>query len=79
MQPDKDWVVGVAMGVERTNIDNFFNPAGAGEQDTTGITLAPYIGGLLTDWLSVDATVNRLRRYVYLKSQLLFLHASHFN
>ena len=29
--------------------------------------------------LSVDATVNRLRRYVYLKSQLLFLHASHFN
>ncbi|MEZ5274823.1 MAG: hypothetical protein R3F07_00420 [Opitutaceae bacterium] len=29
--------------------------------------------------LSVDITVNRLRRYVYLKSQLLFLHASRFN
>lgn len=29
--------------------------------------------------LSVDTTVERLRRYVYLKSQLLLLHAAHFN
>lgn len=29
--------------------------------------------------LPVDATVERLRRYVYLKTQLLFLHAAHFN
>ena len=29
--------------------------------------------------LSVDDSVNRLRRYVYVKSQTLFIHAAHFN
>src|SRR5436309_8236273 len=29
--------------------------------------------------LAVDTTVNRLRRYVYLKSQMLFVMAAHFN
>lgn len=48
-------------------------------------TSAPPLAGLSTYLessqigISVDATVDRLRRYVYLKSQSLFIMAEHFN
>lgn len=54
MRPTDTMVLGVSLGLERTDTRTFFN---RGEQDTTSITVAPYVGALLTDWLSVDASV----------------------
>ena len=54
VRPNDTMVLGVSLGLERTDTRTFFNQ---GEQDTTSITVAPYIGALLTDWLSVDVSV----------------------
>jgi len=49
-----DLVVGVALGVDRSDIDTAFN---GGNAEVTGLTIAPYAGLLLTDALSVDAAI----------------------
>jgi outer membrane autotransporter protein len=54
MRPNDTMLLGVSLGLERTTTDTYFN---RGEQDTTSITVAPYVGALLTDWLSVDASI----------------------
>jgi len=51
--PGDDWLLGVSFGLERSSIDTRFN---TGEQTITGMTLAPYVGVLLDDWLTLDAS-----------------------
>jgi outer membrane autotransporter protein len=46
-------LMGVALGLDRTDVRTRFN---AGEQGVTGMTIAPYIGVLFSDWLTMDAT-----------------------
>lgn len=47
-------LVGVALGLDRSEVRTRFN---GGEQDITGMTVAPYVGLLLSDWLTLDATL----------------------
>lgn len=47
-------LVGVAFGLQTGDTTTKFN---GGSQNLTAITIAPYVGMLLTDWLSFDATV----------------------
>lgn len=47
-------LVGVALGLDRSEVRTRFN---AGEQGVTGMTVAPYVGLLLNDWLTLDATL----------------------
>ena len=54
MRPNDTMLLGVSLGLERTTTDTYFN---GGEQDTTSITVAPYVGALLSDWLTVDASI----------------------
>ncbi len=54
VMPADNWLLGVALGLERTESDTRFNQ---GEQKTTAMTVAPYVGVLLSDWLTVDGTV----------------------
>lgn len=51
--PGDNWLLGVSFGLERSSVDTRFN---AGEQTITGMTLAPYVGVLLGDWLTFDAS-----------------------
>jgi outer membrane autotransporter protein len=50
--PKENWIVGVSVALERTSVNTRFN---GGEQDITGISVTPYVGYLLSDWLSIDA------------------------
>ncbi len=52
--PQKNWIVGVSVALERTSVNTRFN---GGEQDITGISVTPYMGYLLSDWLSIDAAL----------------------
>jgi uncharacterized protein with beta-barrel porin domain len=51
--PREDVVVGIAFGYEDSDIDTFFNQ---GQQETDGFTVAPYVGALINETWSVDAT-----------------------
>jgi len=51
---DNGALVGVAFGIQTGETETAFN---SGEQDVTALTVAPYVGMLLTDWLSFDATI----------------------
>jgi hypothetical protein len=52
--PSDSILLGVSVSLERSETDTQFN---RGEQDLTAISLTPYAGFLLTDWLSVDMAV----------------------
>ena len=52
--PSDDLLLGVSVGIERVDVDTRFN---SGEQDLSAITVAPYLGLLINDWLTLDATV----------------------
>lgn len=54
VSPSDDWVLGVALGVDNTDVSTAFNQGGA---DITGWTIAPYVGVIWFDSLSVDASV----------------------
>ncbi|MCH9675056.1 MAG: autotransporter domain-containing protein [Gammaproteobacteria bacterium] len=49
-----DFLMGVALGYDRTETDTTFNN---GEQTTDGYTIAPYFGAVLGDNLSVDLSI----------------------
>ncbi len=51
VSPVENVIVGVTLGVENANADTFFN---AGKQKSKGVTLGPYFGALINDWLSID-------------------------
>lgn len=53
--PSENFIVGVSVALEHTSVHTRFG--GGGEQDITGISVTPYAGYLLSDWLSVDAAV----------------------
>lgn len=52
VMPRDDVLLGVSVSLERSDVDTRFN---GGEQGITAISFAPYVGFLLTDWLTVDA------------------------
>ena len=52
--PTDDLLLGVSVGIERVDVNTRFN---SGEQDLTAITVSPYLGLLINDWLTLDATV----------------------
>jgi hypothetical protein len=47
----EDWVVGVALGLDRSDIDTQFNGGGA---EITGWTIAPYAGAVIAQSLNFD-------------------------
>jgi hypothetical protein len=51
--PADDLLLGVSVGLERSELDTRFN---GGEQSITAFTLAPYLGLILNDWLTIDAS-----------------------
>ena len=52
--PTDRMLLGVSVSLERSETKTQFN---GGEQDVTAISLTPYAGFLLTDWLTVDMAV----------------------
>ncbi|MFT5447757.1 MAG: hypothetical protein ACI9DC_002934 [Gammaproteobacteria bacterium] len=52
--PSDSILLGVSVSLERAETETQFN---GGEQDVTAISLTPYAGFLLTDWLTVDMAV----------------------
>lgn len=52
--PRDNIVLGLALGYEGSDIDTGFN---RGNQETNGFTIAPYFGYLLTDTISIDASI----------------------
>ena len=52
-QPTDDTLLGVSVGLERSEVKTTFN---LGEQQLTAITLAPYFGMLFNEWLTFDIT-----------------------
>jgi len=52
VMPRDDLLLGVSLSLERSDVDTRFN---GGEQNITAISVAPYVGFLLTNWLTVDA------------------------
>ncbi len=54
VMPTDKWLLGVFVSLERSEIKTRFN---GGKQSITGISLTPYAGFLLTDWLTVDAAL----------------------
>ncbi len=54
ISPWENTVAGIALGYEGSDIDTGFN---RGNQETDGFTVAPYFGYLLTDNLSIDASI----------------------
>ena len=52
--PSDNLLLGVSVSLERANVKTRFNN---GEQSATGISVTPYIGYLLSNWLTFDAAV----------------------
>jgi hypothetical protein len=54
IMPADNWLLGVSVGLERSSVKTGFNN---GEQDITAFTVAPYMGLVFNDWLTLDASI----------------------